>query len=82
METENAAPRTGTDGVLVAEVIDIDDFECDRCKRQGTPVDFAYIGPVEEADTQCSPMMAWKNICFDCATSAEMERWYGSTRPC
>lgn len=56
-------------------------FKCDRCEKIGMPHEFAYIGSTNEGDAQCSPLMEWKQICLDCATPEEMERWYGSTRP-
>lgn len=51
-------------------MIEDDLIKCDKCGNRDTPDGFAYIGPKDRDDTECSPfaglMGGWEQICIKC----------------
>lgn len=41
-------------------------FTCDRCGKKFYPDEQCHIGPVDRSSTECSPFMAWEELCPDC----------------
>lgn len=45
-----------------------DKYECDRCHKEFSIEDIAYLGPKNRGDESCDPLMGFECVCRGCDT--------------